>query len=109
MRAPDEEQAVDDKQTTTHPSNSSLGYSEDIFSARTVPTVPDIRKIHGVASNALQMLEAATLPIRGQEEKSAFGAMAANPTAMPSVAGEWLRSLVGELRIRKLSIIQFDP
>ena len=68
-----------------------------------IPTAPmTVGVIHPI-------LEAATLPIRGQEEKSAFGAMAANPTAMPSVAGEWLRSLVGELTIRKLSIIQFDP
>ena len=45
--------------------------------------------IHGNLGDEPFTLEAATLPIRGQEEKSAFGAMAANPTAMPSVAGEW--------------------
>ena len=68
-----------------------------------IPTAPmTVGVIHPI-------LEAATLPIRGQEEKSAFGAMNGWCDAMPSVAGEWLRSLVGELTIRKLSIIQFDP
>ena len=48
-----------------------------------IPTAPmTVGVIHPI-------LEAATLPIRGQEEKSAFGAMAANPTAMPSVAGRY--------------------
>ena len=34
-------------------------------------------------------LEAATLPIRGQEEKSAFGAMNGWCDAMPYVAGNY--------------------
>ena len=40
-------------------------------------------------TDALLTLEAATLPIRGQEEKSAFGAMNGWCDAMPYVAGNY--------------------
>ena len=48
-----------------------------------IPTAPmTVGVIHPI-------LEAATLPIRGQEEKSAFGAMNGWCDAMPYVAGNY--------------------
>ena len=68
-----------------------------------IPTAPmTVGVIHPI-------LEAATLPIRGQEEKSAFGAMNGWCDAMPYVAGEWHRSLVGELETRSIGISGFNP
>ena len=56
-----------------------------------------------------ESLEAATLPIRGQQRFKSYLECGKSAFTNTDVAGEWHRSLVGELKNRAGPIILFNP